>query len=119
MTYTHHGHGSDTNRSPTYRAWESMLQRCLNPNHQRYASYGGNGITVFPPWHSFPNFLEDMGPKPTPYHHLGRIFVDQGYNPTNCRWLTRKQQGVLRQATRKGWDQVGKPVAHRKWVDKR
>jgi hypothetical protein len=116
MTYTRHGHGSDTNRSPTYRAWESMIQRCTNPRHQRWDSYGGKGIVVDPTWRSFPNFLKDMGPKPTRGHQLGRIRLDHGYTPQNCRWLTRKQIGVMRQATRKGWDQVGKPGAHRKWV---
>jgi hypothetical protein len=106
MAYTHHGHGSDTQRSPTYRAWESMLQRCTNPNHQRYKDYGGRGIEVYPEWYAFPAFLRDMGPKPTTNHHLGRIDVDRGYTPQNCRWLTRKQQGALRQATRKGWGRV-------------
>ena len=106
MTYTHHGHGSDINRSPTYRAWESMLQRCTNPRHQRWDEYGAKGITVYPPWHSFPNFLHDMGAKPDREHQLGRIRTDEGYTPQNCRWFTRKQIGALRQATRKGWEGV-------------
>jgi len=106
VSYSRHGHGSDTNRSPTYRAWESMVQRCTNPNHQRWDDYGGKGITVCPPWMSFPAFLKDMGPKPDRDHQLGRIDVTKGYTPQNCRWLTRKQQGVLRQAARKGWEKV-------------
>lgn len=106
MTYTHHGHGSDTDRSPTYRAWESMLQRCTNPNHQRWNDYGKKGITVCAAWRSFNNFLKDMGPKPDRAHQLGRINPEGNYTPTNCRWMTRKQIGAFRQATRKGWDGV-------------
>lgn len=106
MNHTRHGHGSSVVRSPTYRAWESMMQRCYNTKHPRYSTYGGAGIVVCERWHSFVNFLDDMGEKPDTSKHLGRVMLNDGYTPQNCRWMTRKQVGVFRQAARKGWDQI-------------
>jgi hypothetical protein len=89
-----HGHGGRTGRTPEYRAWSAMRQRCLNPASQRYASYGGRGITVCDRWSSFEAFLADMGAKPEPkeQYSLDRIDNDRGYEPGNCRWATRSEQ---------------------------
>jgi hypothetical protein len=36
-------HGFEGSR--TYTSWSLMKQRCGNPNNDRYAAYGGKGIT--------------------------------------------------------------------------
>jgi hypothetical protein len=70
-----------------------MLQRCYNPHHASYPYYGGRGITVCLEWQqSFMAFYTDMGPRPTPRHSIERKNNDLGYEPTNCRWATRKEQ---------------------------
>ena len=47
-----------------HNAWRNMIQRCMNPKHAAYKSYGGRGITVCDRWlHSFDNFIIDMGPS--------------------------------------------------------
>jgi hypothetical protein len=79
--------------SPEYNSWANMLSRCTNVNNPVFAHYGGRGIAVCDEWRtSFEEFFADMGPKPTPAHSLERIDVDRNYEPTNCRWATRKEQ---------------------------
>lgn len=52
-------------KHPLYQAWCCMKERCYRVNHSDYHNYGGRGIKVCPAWHYFPNFLSDMGERPT------------------------------------------------------
>ena len=83
-------HGMTKTR--TFKSWDSMKQRCLNPNAPDYHRYGGRGITICQRWlDSFINFLEDMGERPENLS-IDRINVNGNYNPLNCRWATRSLQ---------------------------
>lgn len=86
-----HGHNTRNKRSRTYLSWDSMIQRCLNPNCREYKHYGGRGISVDHRWKKFENFLRDMGKRPVK-KSLDRIDNNKGYCLSNCRWATQKQQ---------------------------
>ena len=87
-----------------------MNVRCADPSHMAYKSYGGRGIKVCDAWNKlnpdgtknekgFENWLNFMGPAPTPQHSIDRVDNDVGYMPyhpvtgkVQVRWATAKEQ---------------------------
>ena len=75
-----------------WNSWRAMHERCSNPKYRRYDLYGGRGIVVCERWESFRQFLQDIGPKPTPKYTIERGNSDADYEPSNCRWATQVEQ---------------------------
>ena len=79
--------------TPEYAIWNQARLRCEDPNNKAYDYYGGRGIRMYPPWvKSFPLFYAEVGQRPSPKHTLDREKNDKGYEPGNCRWVTRDVQ---------------------------
>lgn len=68
-----------------------MLDRTSNPNHESFHNYGGRGIAVCEEWKSFENFFVDMGASFRPDLELDREDTNGNYEPSNCRWITPKE----------------------------
>ena len=81
-----------------YRIWCNMKTRCYNPNIPNFDDYGGRGITVCDEWRNdFKPFLKwsmENGYKDDLL--IDRIDNNGNYEPSNCRWTTRKQQNLNR-----------------------
>jgi hypothetical protein len=85
---TTHGHSN----SAEYAVWANMLTRCNNPRSSHFNCYGGRGIKVSQRWFQYENFIADMGHRPSSRYSLDRVDVNGDYEPSNCRWATKKTQ---------------------------
>lgn len=80
-------HGASMTRA--YKAWAGMIGRCTNPKNDKWARYGGRGITVCDRWRDYGAFLSDMGERPKGMTVDRWPDNDGNYELGNCRWATR------------------------------
>ena len=81
------------NGTRLYRIWKNMRRRCNNPNSDYYKNYGGRGIKVCTEWDNYLVFKEwAISNGYSDGLSIDRINNDGNYEPSNCRWATRKQQ---------------------------
>lgn len=92
-------HGMSNSR--IHVVWQIMKARCYNLKSESYNCYGGRGIKVCDEWlgeNGAENFIEwayKTGYDENAKHGectLDRIDVNGDYEPSNCRWITIKQQ---------------------------
>jgi hypothetical protein len=70
-----------------------MRGRCFTPTNKDYSNYGGRGITVCKEWDEFSNFRDwALSNGYADNLTLDRIDVNGNYEPSNCRWVTQKEQ---------------------------
>lgn len=106
-SHTLHG----MSKSPIYKVWSKMQQRCNNVLDRGYNNYGGRGITVCDRWSEpspkgFLNFLEDMGEIPDGMT-LDRQDNNLGYSKENCRWASMSVQNYNKRSTRNASGKTG------------
>lgn len=84
-----------------YGVWSAMKRRCLNPNVDRYKSYGGRGITICDEWiNDFQAFCDwAIANGYRDGLSIDRIDNDGDYCPENCRWITMAEQAGNKSST--------------------
>lgn len=79
--------------SNLYRVFNAMIERCGKSNAKNYHNYGGRGIKVCDEWignyQAFCDWALANGYKKG--LQIDRIDNNGNYEPSNCRWVTQKQ----------------------------
>ena len=115
-----HGHARKENgkakKSPEYRIWQAMIQRCTKPQCRYWSYYGGRGIQVCDRWRrSFASFLADIGLRPSPELTLDRIDNNRGYEPGNLRWASRQEQQYNTRLSAAERSEACRQMARKRW----
>ena len=80
-------------KTPEYRVWCKIKERCYNSSRKEFPRYGGRGIRLCDEWLNNPAaFVDYVGQRPSPRHSIDRIDNEGNYEPGNVRWATPKEQ---------------------------
>ena len=84
-----------------YHIWKGMLARCSSPANDNYKWYGGKGVEVCSQWRRYTAFRQWAFANGYQENlEIDRIDSSGNYEPSNCRWLTRKEQANNKSSNR-------------------
>jgi hypothetical protein len=76
-----------------YNIWNRMIRRCECDTEKAFINYGARGISVCEEWHESKNFFDwALANGYDDSLTIDRINVNGNYEPSNCRWITKKEQ---------------------------
>lgn len=79
-----------------HNIWCGIRYRCEYKKNDHYADYGGRGIRVCEEWHGDDGFNAfykwAVGSGYEDGLSIDRIDVNGNYEPSNCRWVSQKEQ---------------------------
>jgi hypothetical protein len=90
-----------------YNVWNNIKRRCYTKTNPSYKYYGGCGVKMCEEWRkSFKSFYEwalnngynENAPKGE--CTIDRIDCKGNYEPSNCRWVSMKEQNLNRSANK-------------------
>lgn len=91
-------HGQSNTR--LYSIWQQMKNRTLSPSNHKYNDYGGRGIKVCNEWLTFESFMQwALTHGYSDKLQIDRIDVNGNYEPSNCRWVGKRENMLNRRNT--------------------
>ena len=76
-----------------YNIWNGMIGRCERSSNPNYKLYGNRGVIVCKAWKNFEKFKSwALANGYQENLSLDRINNSGNYEPSNCRWVTMKEQ---------------------------
>ena len=107
-------------RAPLYVRWDSMMQRCYNPNHNSYKNYGARGIKVSEEFKNCKVYVEYILTlhRAEGANQVDRIENDKDYERGNLRWTTTIENNLnkrTRSDNTTGYQGVAKAVNSPRW----
>lgn len=86
---------TDKNKQRLYHKWKDMRDRCYKETNKDYKKYGAKGIRVCSDWMIFSNFYGwAMATGWAPELTIDRIDPDGNYEPSNCQWLSMRENTI-------------------------
>lgn len=101
-------------KTPEFKTWQGIRQRCSNPKDTSFPNYGGRGIQVCERWSSFDKFLQDMGERPNGFQ-IERNNNNGDYCPSNCIWAPPSTQANNKRSSYR-WFVNGKEYPSKKSI---
>lgn len=97
-------HECQTLRNRLNSTWSKMIERCYNPDHDKFSFYGGAGVTVCQRWHDFSAFVQDVTKlpgyglwcdNPSEYQLDKDYLGGTQYSPSHCVFLPTRDNKAL------------------------